>query len=592
MPASQGVVTILHFNDCYNVETQQQEPVGGAARFCAAIKSFAHLNPLVLFSGDIIAPSIMSTFTKGEQMIPVLNSIGVHCSVYGNHDFDFGVDNLVDFTKQTTFPWLMSNVNDNDTHQPLAEGKVSYVLERNGKKFGLIGLVEEEWLSTLATIDPEDVTYIDFVSEGRKLARQLKDKEGVDYVIALTHMRTPNDCRLAENVDEIDLILGGHDHVFEVKKVNGKYIIKSGTDFREFSRITLNFSNPESVDVQCEKIEVTSKFSEDEDLRLKLVKYQDIVEGKMDEVLGQFSVDLDGRFTSIRTRETNLGNFVCDIMLSSTHSDLALLNSGTLRSDRIHPKGDFTLRDLVTLLPMMDPLAVVIATGYQIWQALENGVSQYPKLEGRFPQVSGVIFAFDPSKPPGKRIDPSFIKIGDEYLDLEQKYRLATKNYLCQGKDGYDVLKDCEVVLGDEESPELRTAVQNHFESIKIVMGTVNHRSRHRQSLVCLSRRDSLPHSVVKMFEDSSLQMRAPMRRGVSLDAAARRTMFLMQQPSLDKVEYEQCKLEPRVEGRISLLTDQMREILAKEREDRGCSIIQEVIEEDEESILENADNV
>ncbi|GFY40213.1 hypothetical protein TNIN_453771 [Trichonephila inaurata madagascariensis] len=563
MSATKKVVSILHFNDVYNVEEQQQEPVAGATRFCAALKSFNHLDPLVLFSGDILAPSIMSTFTKGEQMIPVLEACGVHCACYGNHDFDFGVDNLMDFARRTSFPWLISNVLDNGTSAPLADGKVTCVMNRNGIKFGIIGLVEEEWLATLATIDPEDVTYIDFVTEGRKLAKQLKDKVGVDYVIALTHMRTPNDCRLAENVDEIDLILGGHDHVYEIKKVNGKYIIKSGTDFREFSKITLDFSlNPVQVDI--EKIEVTSKFSEDEELKEQLSVYQDIVAGKMDEVLGHFSIDLDARFSSIRTKETNIGNFVCDVMLSSTHADLALLNSGTLRADRIIPKGDFTLRDLVNLLPMMDPMIVLNAPGEQIYLALENGVSQYPKLEGRFPQVSGISFAFDPKKPPGKRIDPHYIKIGDEYLDMNQKYRLSTKMYMYQGRDGYDMFKDCEVLLSEEESPELRTA------------------SRHRQSLICLSRR----HSVVKMFEESSQpSTRAPLKRGFSLDAVAKRNLFKLQQDktSIDKVEHEQCKLEPKPEGRIMILTDQVKEQLEKKRQEFIGLTVDPVIEEDED---------
>lgn len=104
---------ILHFNDVYNIESAAQEPVGGAARFCTAMKSLsAHLEPLVLFSGDVFAPSFskavcklfivflslisaivlfcentVSTFTKGEQMVPVLNALGIHCSVFGNHDF-------------------------------------------------------------------------------------------------------------------------------------------------------------------------------------------------------------------------------------------------------------------------------------------------------------------------------------------------------------------------------------------------------------------------------------------------------------------------------------------------------------------------
>lgn len=109
-------LTIIHYNDIYNIEpNSSKEPIGGAARFLTAIKSFSHLNPLVLFSGDAFSPSMrkysaglevdpfgyvisnygnplffietVSTFTKGEQMIPVLNKVGTHCAVLGNHDF-------------------------------------------------------------------------------------------------------------------------------------------------------------------------------------------------------------------------------------------------------------------------------------------------------------------------------------------------------------------------------------------------------------------------------------------------------------------------------------------------------------------------
>ena len=88
-----------------------------------------------------------------------------------------------------------------------------------------------------------------------------------------------------------------------------------------------------------------------------------VMEGKMDEVLGSFSVPLDGRFESVRTGETNLGNWVCDVILASTGADLVVLNSGTLRSDQVHPAGNFTMRDLVTIIPMMDPLVVISVTG-------------------------------------------------------------------------------------------------------------------------------------------------------------------------------------------------------------------------------------
>lgn len=157
-------ITILHFNDCYNIEPGPKS--GGAAGFLTAINQYKHLNPIILFSGDILSPSFMSTFTKGEQMIPVLNDIGVHCAVFGNHEFDYGVDNLIEFVKRTTFPWLLSNVIDKETSNQLGDGQVFHVIERSGVKFGLIGLIEEEWLSTLSTLDSSDVIYQDFVSRG------------------------------------------------------------------------------------------------------------------------------------------------------------------------------------------------------------------------------------------------------------------------------------------------------------------------------------------------------------------------------------------------------------------------------------------
>lgn len=138
-----------------------------------------------------------------------------------------------------------------------------------------------EWIATISTIEAEDVEFRDFVDEGRRLARLLKGPEfRCDYVIALTHMRFPNDCRLAENVEEIDLILGGHDHVYDVRTVNGRHVVKSGTDFRQMSRIDLTFKLDKSVSVKIEEINVTSDYDEDPELVEQLKKYNEIIEGE------------------------------------------------------------------------------------------------------------------------------------------------------------------------------------------------------------------------------------------------------------------------------------------------------------------------
>jgi 5'-nucleotidase len=133
-------------------------------------------------------------------------------------------------------------------------------------QIGCIGLVEEEWLVTLATVDPSEVIFHDYVELGTKLSKQLRD-QGADFVIALTHMRLHNDTRLAELSSGIDLILGGHDHHYEVKEVNGIKIVKSGSDFRELSKITINFSDDNNFDIDVEKIEITGEVPEDPEVK-------------------------------------------------------------------------------------------------------------------------------------------------------------------------------------------------------------------------------------------------------------------------------------------------------------------------------------
>ncbi|KPL94019.1 5' nucleotidase-like protein [Sarcoptes scabiei] len=524
---SSSSIYILHFNDCYNVEPCDQEPVGGAARFVNALRQFDHLEPLILFSGDILAPSIMSSFTKGEQMLPVLKKCKVDCALFGNHEFDFGLEYLISVKNRTDFPWLMSNVICKKTLLPLGEGEITHIIEKSNIRIGLIGLIEQEWLSTL-TIDENDIHYEDFITVGRNLAKKLKSVDHVDIVIALTHMRNHNDIKLAENVDEIDLILGGHDHIYDVKLINKKYLIKSGTDFRQFSKIEMIVSEQrEIVDIKVEEVAVTSKIAEDSELVLKLEQYKTVLEEKMDNIMACLDCDLDCRFSKVRTQETNIGNLIADIMLYTVpDADFALLNSGTLRSDRIHPKGLFTMRDLVHILPYMDSTLVINVNAHQIIQALENGVSQYPKYEGRFPQVSGISFEFDSKKPPGSRVNEKSILIQGKPLIKDKIYKMVTKEFIAQGKDGYDVLKDCTIHRDTELCLSPIQAFQEYIETLRI------------SQILLLKDQDSQKKSnsqMARISRDTFKQIDSTMN---SLK---------------EKIDYI-CHLNPKIEGRINLV--------------------------------------
>lgn len=271
--------------------------------------------------------------------------------------------------------------------------------------------------------------------------------QGCDLVIALTHMRTPNDFKLANNATGIDIILGGHDHVCEDDVVNGIHVIKSGTDFRQFGLVTMTKNERTKWSTTFKAIDVTSAYAEDAELKSLLAKFSDSIDEHMNEVLGHFSVELDGRFSTIRTSETNLGDWVCDVVLSATGADVVILNSGTFRSDQVHPPGPFTMRDLVNIVPMQDPLVVLEVSGQAIIDALENAVSAYPKLEGRFPQVSGVSFAFDPQRPPNSRVITELVQVADEWLDVKQIYSLCIKSYMHGGCDGFTMFKGARVIV-------------------------------------------------------------------------------------------------------------------------------------------------
>lgn len=574
-------ITILHYNDVYNVDQ------GKAARFVTAIKQHAEDTPLILFSGDALSPSMLSTLTNGAQMVPVLNAVGTHCAVFGNHDFDFGLEVLSERVSETNFPWLMSNVIDNETGRALGDGKVTHAIDWKSKRIGLIGLVEKEWLDTLATINPDEVTFIDYIEAGRQLGAQLK-QEGCDMVIALTHMRMPNDIKLAENCEEIDLILGGHDHIYRVEKICNRWIVKSGTDFNHFSKISLKYETGSNTpDIAIEEIKVDEMYDPDPEMTDELQQYVSLVEGKMDEVLGDFAVELDGRFELIRTSETNLGNWVCDVILAATAADCVILNSGTLRSDKIHPPGPFTMRDLMTIVPITDPLVVIEVSGEQLLAALENAVCAYPKLEGRFPQVAGLSFSFYPDRVPGSRVERRLVKVGDEYVKEDSKYHLATKEYLQQGSDGYVMFRDAKVLVDDENCPELGIAIQNHFNAVKMRLGKTKRPSKHRQSLVTLSRR----HSLVKMLDGEELDGPTPLRKSLSTAGDEPRELahgsqqhtdrpHFCRRASLDQLEAESCQLAPRIERRIVVLDRKTAaEMLDRKSREVSDSVIPEETE-------------
>eukprot|EP01120_Amphizonella_sp_Union-15-10_P013848 TRINITY_DN6532_c0_g1_i1.p1 TRINITY_DN6532_c0_g1~~TRINITY_DN6532_c0_g1_i1.p1 ORF type:complete len:504 (-),score=98.41 TRINITY_DN6532_c0_g1_i1:161-1672(-) len=457
-------LSILHFNDAYHLESKDKDPCGGCARFKTAIDKYKDEKPLLLCSGDLFNPSLMSTVFKGKQMVPVLNALGVHYGVLGNHDFDFGLEPLQKLLPSTKTTWIFTNLTMKDG-SAICNAARHVLTEWNGVKIGLLGLVEFEWLETL-TFDSSIFKFTDFISTGREEAKLLKSK-GAQIVIALTHMRLPNDQLLAAQAEEIDLVLGGHDHFCALEHYGPRTLVKSGNDFRTLSKISIQIPKEGNPKIQVEQSDIKLDLKEDPEMKAIVDGFSSALQSKLSSPIGKTTVQLDARAETLRTGESNIGNFVCDIIKSEFEADCTIINGGTIRSDDLYGPGVLTIKDLFNLFPFEDWILVIKVTGKDLRLALENGVSQYPKHEGRFPQVAGIKFEFDPMLPSGHRIVS--VKIGDEDLQPEKEYKLATKSYMAEGKDGYDVLKDKHYIVDLENAQLLSVIVRKYFLKLDVV---------------------------------------------------------------------------------------------------------------------------
>eukprot|EP01083_Nonionella_stella_P311147 1108378_1 len=457
-----NLINIIHFNDAYNITPQLQKDKegnitsikGGASRFKSFINTLSPLKPVVLFSGDFLSPSSMSTATGGTHMIPIFNELGITCACLGNHELDRGNEHCIEMLSKLNYPTLnctqwtptngkaTGNMNEDlklDL-QPLGKCEATYVFPYAPDfNIGFIGL-SASWS---ALIQPTNgILYLDYIEECRKQVHELKQRHQIHLMIALTHSRLPEDQLLASQVEGIDLILGGHDHFYHcgMNQDTNTMIVKSGSDFHNVSWLQIqklsDTKDRFDTDALTQEIEAGLHKSlhgkkgvfngkrykfvhryynidmhiQPDDTMEKLVHdLTNSFEEKVNQTIGYIAGPLDVRKSVVRSRESNAGNFFTDVIRRAYHVDGVILNGGTLRADRIMSAGAFTYKDILDFVPFQDSVVVVKLKGSSIIKALEHAVSGLPKAEGRFPQISGIRFIFDAKEEVGKRVKKVWI---------------------------------------------------------------------------------------------------------------------------------------------------------------------------------------
>jgi 5'-nucleotidase len=314
-------IHILHFNDVYHPDDHENR-CDRAASFLARIeeKDVSDLDPIVVFSGDFVGPSLMSTFTKGKHMMEVLEILGVDVGTVGNHEFDFGVENFRHMVKDSCLfdgvparsIWVSTNIDGKDG-EPIPGCERYKLLERHGIKIGILGL-SENWLSDAGlsptTSNPDCYAlWNEEIERGRKFSQILRE-QGAQIVLALVHSLAANTAALADALrPHVDFVLGGHEHIAAPEDPAKEGWIISGFDFEEFSMLSFDVPAapaplpPPSVRrVSVSADPPASPSPRVSRLRSLIARYHEEMKSRLGEEIGSVSIPLDCRKFKLRTQ--------------------------------------------------------------------------------------------------------------------------------------------------------------------------------------------------------------------------------------------------------------------------------------------------
>src|SRR5262245_4457230 len=443
-------ITLLQVNDVYTLDPVDEGRRGGFARLATLVKRLRRENPatVMALAGDTISPSVASTLLQGRHMIAGLNALGLDLATFGNHEFDFGPTVLAERMRESRFTWLSANVLERGSGRPFGGAQREVLLTLAGVRVGVFGLTTAEVVKSSSPGTGVEVR--EPIAVAREVSQALRQR-GAQIVVAVTHLAMRDDRALAEHAD-VDVILGGHEHeplIFEEGKT---LITKAGSDARYLVQVDLWMGRDGRRRERSWTFhEIGPRLAADPEVAAVVKTYETQVSRELDVVVGRTTVGLESRRARLRTQETNLGNFITDAMRARMQADVAVMNGGGIRGDRVVPSGALSRRDVVAMLPFGNVVVSIEVTGQALRTALEQGVARREREGGGFLQISGATLTLDPSRPVGQRIVA--VEVGGAPLDPARRYRVAVPDYVAHGGDGITAFRDGTMLVDAESGP-------------------------------------------------------------------------------------------------------------------------------------------
>lgn len=466
-------VTVLYTNDVHcSVDLNM------TYQSVAAIKTAMTAqgqNVVLVDCGDSIQGKAMGTLSDGEYIITLMNAVGYDLAIPGNHEFDFGSEQLFALIEKANFPYLSANITTIDgkqCFQPYA------IRELGGWKIAFVGATTPETMistrpSNYKDADGNPLYAFCQGNNGQDLYDAIQSAvdsaraEGADFVILMGHLGiaqashpwTSSD--VIEHTTGIDVVLDAHSHtVLEqetVKNAENKPVIltSTGTELANIGLLTISAEGKVSSQL-LNTDSYTNAFSE---IQASLNEKTNEIVGHTDAVL--CIKDPATGLRMVRQAETNLGDLVTDGMRHLADTDIAMLNGGAFRADI--PVGDITSGHILGVHPFNNTIAVRRLSGQAILDALEMGASSLPGEAGSFLQVSGLSYTIDTTIPSSVKKDENNnfvgvegerrvkdVLVNGEPIDPEAIYTVASNSFMMvEGGDGMTMLMDGELIANE-----------------------------------------------------------------------------------------------------------------------------------------------
>jgi 2',3'-cyclic-nucleotide 2'-phosphodiesterase (5'-nucleotidase family) len=438
-------VTLLTYND---VQTAAAEN-GTFPRLVSLVdeRRDAVDNPVfVAGAGDEVSPHALSPVSQWRVAVDVTNVIDPDADVIGNHEFDFGLAEVSNFTAASDYPWLGTNLVNSSTGEQFGGTENYTVVERDGVTIGFLGVVDRgaTFGKTNINFTAEGVTVEDYVNDSVATADYLTEEENVDVVVVLAHTGIPDAQAIAEADDgDIDVIAVGDDEqYYPPEETSGTVITEAEARAEYLGEINLTVSDGEVTAWNGRLIDVrNSSVEKNETASRTIEQYRGEV--SLDSTVTVSEVALDSTFTTNYHEESNYGNLITDAMREASGAEVAITNAGGIRSDSVYDPGNVTGGDVFNTLPFANTLVTVELNGTELERVLASQIVTLESDTGQqfgeeiSQQTSGVDFEWVPHEDVAPEDRIRDLHVNGEPVRLDETYTVAVNSYIADGGSGY-----------------------------------------------------------------------------------------------------------------------------------------------------------